>query len=89
MTIEYLLTFYGLIWLFTRLEPLQQYIDNLFMMLAERLADYRIWIILDYIYTALQCQRCLTLWIGMFLGIPFFQLLPIVMIASLHQRIDP
>jgi hypothetical protein len=89
MGFELLLTFYGLIWLFTHFEPLQEYIDIIFMGLAERFADARFWMILDYVYTALQCQRCLTLWIGMFIGIPFFTLLPLVMIASIHQRIDP
>lgn len=59
---------YLIAWIISNMEPLQDLIDYLWSKLPLKWTTKKI---IDYIYIGLGCQKCWTLWIGLFMIEPF------------------
>lgn len=69
-------------WILANFEPLQDVIDYLWGFIPLSVAKYKV---IDYIYVGLGCQKCLTLWIGLFFLEPFTALL-LSFIAFIQEK---
>jgi hypothetical protein len=74
---------YLIAWLLSHFEPLQDSIDYLWGLMPLKLTKMKV---IDYIYIGLGCQKCLTLWIGLFFLEPFTALL-LSFIAFIQEKL--
>lgn len=74
---------YLLGWFIANFEPIQDMIDYLWGKLPLKWTKMKI---IDYIYIGLGCQKCWTLWIGLFMIEPFSALL-LSFIAYIQEKL--
>lgn len=78
-----LIKIYLIGWFLSYFEPLQDLIDYLWSKIPLKWSKKKI---IDYFYIGLGCQKCLTLWIGLFYLEPFMALL-LSFIAFIQEKL--
>jgi hypothetical protein len=77
---KFYILLYGIAWLFTNFEPLQDWLDNLLL----KKPTNKIKINLN---TILTCQKCFTFWLFLIITLNPLVTLTAAMIAQIHSKI--